>query len=365
MSAVVEVRHLVVRYENFDAVQDVSFDVAPGQQVTLLGPSGCGKSSILRAIAGLERPSGGSIRILEEVVFDYDRKVNVPPENRGTSMVFQNYAIWPHMSVFENVAYGLRVRRVDRMAVRTRTLEALDLVGLRSLADRQAPLLSGGQQQRVALARAFVFGPKVILFDEPLSNLDARLRAQMRVELRKLHEQLGITSIYVTHDQEEALAVSDVVILLAEGRIVEQGDPLSIYFRPATVTGAEFVGASNIVLGSVVNDSAADGTTTFATSAGVMVACRGRGDVPVPLALAIKPAHVVLTRDALNRVNCWESVIVERVFLGDGVQYTVDWQGIPLRVRRPSVEILEVGERPYVSVAPEHCVLVSTMGSGG
>src|ERR1700690_4174969 len=199
----IEVENLEIFYDSVPAVRGVSFTVLPGEQLTLLGPSGCGKTTTLRAVAGLEQPAVGEIRIGGAPVYSAARNVNVPAEKRGLSMVFQSYAIWPHMTVFENVAYGLRVRRIGSTEITEKVHRALDMVQMRGFADRRASQLSGGQQQRVALARAFVFQPSVLLFDEPLSNLDAKLRADMRIELRDLQHRLGITSVYVTHDLEE------------------------------------------------------------------------------------------------------------------------------------------------------------------
>jgi len=218
-AASIDVKDLVVRYGAVTAVRGVSFSVAAGEHLTLLGPSGCGKTTTLRAIAGLEKPTAGEIRIDGTVVYGAGSRVQVPPERRGLSMVFQSYAIWPHMTVFDNVAYGLRVRRESETAIAERVGWALDLVQMGELAGRSASKLSGGQQQRVALARAFVFSPSVLLFDEPLSNLDAKLRAEMRIELKELQRQLGITSVYVTHDLEEALAISDRIIVMRNGVI--------------------------------------------------------------------------------------------------------------------------------------------------
>ena len=201
----IEVENLEIFYGDVPAVRGVSFSVQPGEQLTLLGPSGCGKTTTLRAIAGLEQPSAGEIRIGGAPVYSSAEHVNIPAEKRGLSMVFQSYAIWPHMTVFENVAYGLRVRRESKQAITEKVERALDMVQMRAFSARGASQLSGGQQQRVALARAFVFQPSVLLFDEPLSNLDAKLRADMRIELRELQHRLGITSVYVTHDLEEAL----------------------------------------------------------------------------------------------------------------------------------------------------------------
>ena len=245
----IEIRQLEIYYGNVPAVRGVSFDVLPGEQLTLLGPSGCGKTTTLRAIAGLEQPTAGEIRIDGNIVYSSDARINIRAEKRGLSMVFQSYAIWPHMTVFENVAYGLRVRRTEAAELTEKVHHALDLVQMRSFASRRAAQLSGGQQQRVALARAFVFQPSVLLFDEPLSNLDAKLRADMRIELRELQHRLGITSVYVTHDLEEALAMSDRIVVMRDGLIEQTGTPDEIYRLPSNAFVADFVGSANLIRG--------------------------------------------------------------------------------------------------------------------
>ncbi|HET7850716.1 MAG TPA: ABC transporter ATP-binding protein [Pseudolabrys sp.] len=249
MSAMVTLDHLSKNFGAELAVRDVSLSVAQGEFVTLLGPSGCGKTTTLRCIAGLEHPDAGEIRIGGDVVAAPARCIALAPEQRNIGMVFQSYAVWPHMTVFDNVAYGLRVRRVRSADIKTRTMRALELVGLEHLADRYATRLSGGQRQRVALARAIVYEPRVVLFDEPLSNLDAKLREQMRVELVRLQHEVGITSIYVTHDQTEALVMSDRVVVMDKGVIQQIGDPHDIYARPRNAFVANFIGATNLMQG--------------------------------------------------------------------------------------------------------------------
>ena len=261
----IEVKDLVVRYGDAIAVNGVSFTVGRGEHVTLLGPSGCGKTTTLRAIAGLEQPTAGSITVDGQAMFDSAARRNVPAEQRGVSMVFQSYAVWPHMTVFDNVAYGLRVRKQGAAELKANVERALDLVQMRHLADRGASKLSGGQQQRVALARAIAFSPTVVLFDEPLSNLDAKLRAEMRVELRELQRRLDITSVYVTHDQEEALAISDRVIVMNVGVIEQIGAPEEIYNRPKSRFVADFVGSANLIKGKVV------GPGTFEAEGGAIL----------------------------------------------------------------------------------------------
>lgn len=225
------------------AVDKVSLDIEPGSLVTLLGPSGCGKTTTLRMIAGLERVTEGRIFI------DGKDVTRLPANLRDVTMVFQSYALFPHMNVFENVAYGLRVARVGAAELESRTREALELVGLGQLGDRATNALSGGQQQRVALARALVMQPRVLLFDEPLSNLDAKLRRRVRHEIRDLQQRLGITSVYVTHDQEEALAISDDIVVMNHGKVVQRGDPESLYTKPNARFVADFIGSASFLPG--------------------------------------------------------------------------------------------------------------------
>ncbi|MDF3811601.1 ABC transporter ATP-binding protein [Rhodopseudomonas sp. BAL398] len=244
------------RFGDFAAVKDVTAVIPDGAFVTLLGPSGCGKTTTLRMIAGLESNTGGVISIGDSTVSDPARGIFLPPEKRNAGMVFQSYAIWPHMTVFDNVAYPLRLRRLSRQEVHAKTMRALDLVKMSAYAERPAPLLSGGQQQRVAIARAIAFEPSVLLFDEPLSNLDAKLRDEMRIELRALQQRLAITTVFVTHDQEEAMALSDRIIVMRQGAILQNDTPEGIYFRPAPLNVAEFCTNSTIIPATVISSEA-------------------------------------------------------------------------------------------------------------
>jgi iron(III) transport system ATP-binding protein len=319
----------------FDAqaggVREVSFDLPTGTFFTLLGPSGCGKTTTLRCIAGLERPDAGRIAVGERVLFDQDRGIAVPMNQRGIGMVFQSYAIWPHMTVFENIAFPLRVakgRRHGREEIRTLVDDALGTVGLGGYGERPATRLSGGQQQRVALARAIVHRPQLLLLDEPLSNLDAALREEMRVELRRLQKQIGVTTIYVTHDQNEALAMSDRIAVMEQGRIVQMDEPREIYFRPASGFVASFIGSSNLFAGTreasvrageVAAVRLGDGSTIeclfpAAYSAGGAVSVSVR---PEAIALAAADAAVVPGENVLR------GTVAAASFQGGNVRYDV------------------------------------------
>jgi iron(III) transport system ATP-binding protein len=240
------VRGLTLDYGGHVAVRDLDLDVAAGESIVLLGQSGCGKTSTMRCIAGLEEPTAGRIAIGGRTVFDAMAGDSVPAHRRNVGMVFQSYAVWPHRTVEENVLFPLRVAKVERAEARRTVREVLELVGLDHLADRGASALSGGQMQRVALARSIAMGPAVLLLDEPLSNLDARLRDELRVELRRIQQERRLTSIYVTHDQTEALALADRVAIMQDGRITQLGAPEELYLRPASVSIAAFLGVSNV-----------------------------------------------------------------------------------------------------------------------
>jgi ABC-type Fe3+/spermidine/putrescine transport system ATPase subunit len=355
VNARIEVEKLMVRYGDQVAVNGVSFTVGAGEHLTLLGPSGCGKTTTLRAIAGLESPTSGRIAIEGRAMYDAGRRLNVAAEERGVSMVFQSYAVWPHMTVFDNVAYGLRVRKQGPADIRANVERALDLVQMRHLAGRAASRLSGGQQQRVALARAIAFSPTVVLFDEPLSNLDAKLRAEMRVELRELQRRLDITSVYVTHDQEEALAISDRVIVMNVGVIEQIGAPEEIYNRPRTRFVADFVGSANLLKGSVTAPGVfrtADGTLLRFASAGAPAGTEAE--------VAVRTAYIDVQPRVLGGGgdNQLRGTVRQRMFHGDFVQYLVECACGRLIVRRPPTNLLEEGAEVTLSFSPEHTVLL-------
>ncbi len=340
------VENLRKQYAGFEGkpgggVLGVSFTIAQGELFTLLGPSGCGKTTTLRAIAGLETPEAGLIRIGTREMFHSGTGVNVPLYDRDIGMVFQSYAIWPHMSVFENAAYPLRVSRGRRYAaseIQTKTMNALAMVGLADYAKRAATQLSGGQQQRLALARAFTREPKLLLLDEPLSNLDAQLREQMRVELKRLQQQTGVTAVYVTHDQAEALAMSDRVAVMHEGRIVQVGTPKEIYGRPQTEFVANFIGRTNLIKGATLRDVAADSVAPVGTAFGELLcffphACAAGRQI----SLVVRPEHIAVGNDAGSRdSNRLSGQVKRETYLGEIVEYVVDVSGGELLVRTQS-----------------------------
>jgi iron(III) transport system ATP-binding protein len=312
------------------AVDGVSLAVADGRLLTLLGPSGCGKTTTLRMIAGLEPSDGGRIVIGERVVSDPAAGVFVAPERREIGMVFQSYAIWPHMSVFTNVAYPLEVRRRPAGEIRERVGAVLELMEMGHLADRPATALSGGQQQRVAIARSLVFQPRVLLMDEPLSNLDAKLREQMRIELRALQQRLGITTVYVTHDQEEAMVLSDEIAVMHEGRVLQAAAPETIYMRPANRVVAAFVGMPNL-LDAKTRDVRREAAATLARvdGDGWEGWCSGPADLQAGEAVTVivRPEAIQLGRAATvppGRGIAWAGVVRERFFRGARNLYTVE-----------------------------------------
>jgi iron(III) transport system ATP-binding protein len=357
-TAAIEVENLSIRYGNVSAVEAVNFAIPAGQQLTLLGPSGCGKTTTLRAVAGLEKPFAGIIRVAGKAVFDGGRGVNVPAEQRGMSMVFQSYAIWPHMTVFDNVAYGLRVRNESGAALKEKVHHALELVKMDAFADRNASQLSGGQQQRVALARACAFSPTVLLFDEPLSNLDAKLRSEMRIELRELQRRLGVTSLYVTHDLEEALAMSDRIVVMRSGHVEQDGTPAEIYRYPRTAFVADFVGSANLISGQV--NGGGNGSVSLKTADGYIIkgVTHGRS-VAAEGTLSVRTVHLALAGDQpAETVNVWPVTIIRAVFLGDITQLHVQWGNRELVVRQIGASNVSAGQKAWLRAAPEHCILL-------
>lgn len=330
------------------AIRGVSFDVSQGEMLTLLGPSGCGKTTTLRSVAGLERPDGGEIWVNQHPMFSALNRVNVPANKRGLGMVFQSYAIWPHLDVYANVAFPLLVlprgRRPSGGEIRRRVNRALEVVQLDGLASRRSTTLSGGQQQRLALARALVSEPPLLLLDEPLSNLDAKLREGMRLELRRLRMELGITSLYVTHDQAEALSISSRIAVMNAGSIEQVGTPDQIYTNPATRFVARFVGVMNFIGGEV---DAVDGTMMrVVTPAGQLVLPRlGEASTGMVVSVGVRPEAISLdTGSGQAQGSGWVGRVVSRAYLGDSIEYLVDLRGIEVRVKCSPQQVLNEGD---------------------
>jgi iron(III) transport system ATP-binding protein len=333
------------------ALDDVSLEVREGTLFTLLGASGSGKTTMLRSIAGLERPDSGRISIGGSVVLDTDAAVVVPANKRKLGMVFQSYAIWPHLSVFDNVAYPLRVRGDKRASIRADVQAVLAMMHMEHLIDRSATMLSGGQQQRLALARAVVARPRLLLLDEPLSNLDAKLRELMRFELKRLQREMGITTLYVTHDQDEALGLSDELALMQHGQIVQQGTPAEMYFRPASAYVADFIGSANLFTGSVEDVGAAEVTVDLG---GFKARGTGRGALApgAAVSVALRPEAVFIATVAegvtADASNALAGVVQSSVFLGDRTDFLVDVGGTEIRIRRPGAALDLLDERDVV-----------------
>jgi iron(III) transport system ATP-binding protein len=342
------------------ALNGVSFEVGKGELFTLLGPSGCGKTTTLRCIAGLEQPVAGEIVINDRAVYRAADGTFVPPERREIGMVFQSYAIWPHMTVFKNVAYPLAGGN-GRDDVNQRVGAVLERLSLGRLADRLAPNLSGGQQQRVALARALVAQPQVLLLDEPLSNLDAKLREQMRFELKSLQESFGITTVYVTHDQEEALALSDRIGLMYEGALLEVGSPSDLYIRPAHRITADFLGTANFIAGQVERPgNAAWDEMLLQTPVGKFTARRSIEWQPGMAAeLFFRPESIELADDnAVHAAANHGTALVERVtFLGNSADVMLRSGEVRIRLRAHPARIPSVGTKVSFFVRAESCIV--------
>jgi len=344
------------------AAQDVSFEVPKGKFFTLLGPSGCGKTTTLRSIAGLERPTSGEISLEDRVVYCSRRNIFVPPNRRNFGMVFQSYAIWPHMSVFANTAFPLEVRkgRMPKAKIREKVMRVLAAVALDHLADRDATKLSGGQQQRLALARALVMEPELLLLDEPLSNLDAKLRDRMRSELRRIQRELGLTTIYVTHDQGEALALSHEIAVMNEGRVVQIGSPQAIYDRPKTKFVAEFIGASNFLQATVIGAVEVENQYRVRCPLGdLTVHSDARLVGSTSVSISVRPEDVELTAEhrlADERVNIFRGIVVQKVFLGDFIDFQIKVGGYLLLARGHPSLCADVGGAINIRMNPAKCV---------
>jgi ABC-type Fe3+/spermidine/putrescine transport system ATPase subunit len=358
--AFIEIRKLFKRYKKTVAVNRISLDVEQGEMLTLLGPSGCGKTTTLRCLAGLEKPEEG------EIVIDGRPMLSrgfVPPSKRGIGMVFQNYAVWPHMRVFNNVVYGLKIQNLPRSTLQAKAKDVMEMVGLSGLEDRYPAQLSGGQQQRVALARALIRNPKVLLLDEPLSNLDAKLREKMRFEIKSLVRRMGITSVYVTHDQAEAMVISDRVVVMNAGNVVQVGKPEEIYNRPTGRFVADFIGAMNFIPGEVMETSENSDTVCIRTAWGEEMRCsknpglaEKRGDA---VFASIRPEDVQLVpqpQDAAE--NTFRGVLAHKAYLGNFLYFFVNIRDNMMRVQAPHHVKQEEGDELCLYLDPKKCLLL-------
>jgi len=351
--------------ETVKAAQDICFEVPEGKLFTLLGPSGCGKTTTLRSIAGLERPKSGLISVNGTTVYSSANNVFVAPNRRNFGMVFQSYAIWPHMNVFQNAAFPLEVgtKRFSRKEIQDKVMRVLTAVGLDQFADREATKMSGGQQQRLALARALVMEPKLLLLDEPLSNLDAKLRERMRFELKRMQRELGLTTIYVTHDQSEALALSHEIAVMNEGRVVQIGAPREVYQRPRNHFVADFVGTTNFFDGTALAARSGNGICRVAAGFGELAA---RADTPIGqgerVTVSVRPEDVELHEEPPapdDGSNVCTGVIAAKAFLGDSLDLQVRVGDCVVLARaHPSLRT-PIGERIYIRMKTEKCVAIA------
>jgi iron(III) transport system ATP-binding protein len=349
MSAELNVTHLRKQFlVGRPAVDDVSFRIAAGEIVVLLGPSGCGKTTTLRMIAGLEHPTGGTISIGGEDVAAPERGLHVPPRLRNIGMVFQSYAVWPHMTVQQNVNYPLRHRKVPSADAAKQVARVLELVGLSEYASRPVTQLSGGQMQRVALARALVYNPRILLLDEPLSNLDAKLRLRLRDELRRIIKEAKVTALYVTHDQSEAVVLGDRIGVMENGKLMQMSPPVDLYNRPENLFVANFTGVSNLLKGKLAGDAIA-----LATGETIRVAQKPKGNAGDPMLVAVRPENISLRAngDAAEMVNSFPGRVVEGHFHGTQTTYAIETLGHRL-------EAIELGTVPRFKVQDQIRVVI-------
>ncbi len=354
----VHIAHLTKRFGNHTAVGDVSFDVPEGSTLALLGPSGCGKTTILRCLAGLETPDGGTIEIGGNRVFDKVRHVDLMPEKRELGIVFQSYAVWPHMTVAENVAFPLKVRGIAAAERLRRASKMLETVGLKGFEDRSATLVSGGQQQRIALARALIHEPRLVLFDEALSNLDAQLREHMRMELRVLQERLGFTAVYVTHDQAEAFGLADTVVLMNQGTIETSGPARAVFAKPATAFVARFFGM-NVLEAKIVGPVAGSNYVDVALNDRVTVrGVAGEKLDPTPGKTVLACIRKESVRaDRVSSDGTRPATIEAMSFLGTAEEYIVDIQGVSLRASQPAIGFRR-GDAVHVAMAADDWIVL-------
>ncbi len=359
--AFIEIQNLFKRFQDVVAINRIQLEIDQGEMLTLLGPSGCGKTTTLRCIAGLEKPEEG------DIVIDGNSMLSrgfIPPSKRGIGMVFQNYAVWPHMKVYNNIVYGLKILKMSKQQINEKAHKVLEMVGLSGLEDRYPAQLSGGQQQRVALARALVGNPKVLLLDEPLSNLDAKLREELRFEIKSLVRRMGITSVYVTHDQAEAMVISDRIAVMESGNVVQLGTAQEIYARPANRFVADFIGTMNFMAGEVIevqkDSDAVHVRTEFSEKLLCKTSDRAALSPGTEVYASIRPEDVeVFTESPQTGQNVLKGTIAHKAYLGNFLFFFVSVNDTMIRVQVPHYLPQEEGHELYLKLDPEKCMLLS------
>jgi iron(III) transport system ATP-binding protein len=359
--AFIEIQNLFKRFKDVVAVNRIQLEVNQGEMLTLLGPSGCGKTTTLRCIAGLETPEEGDIVIDGQPMLS---EGFVQPSKRGIGMVFQNYAVWPHMKVFNNIVYGLKLQKVPRQSIQEKAQKVLELVGLEGLEDRYPAQLSGGQQQRVALARALVTNPKVLLLDEPLSNLDAKLREELRFEIKSLVRRMGITSVYVTHDQAEAMVISDRIAVMDSGNVIQIGSAQEIYKQPANRFVADFIGTMNFMSGEVVQVLQDTDEVYVRTEFSEKILCRAAGSTAAlpgeKVFASIRPEDVeVFTEPPQATDNLFKGTIAHKAYLGNFLFFFVSVNDTMIRVQVAHHLPQKEGQELYLFLDPQKCMILS------
>jgi len=357
----VRIEKLVKRFGSVEAIAGVNIHIPEGKIVTLLGPSGCGKTTTLRCLAGFEDANEGQIWIGDQLIFDSKQNINLAPQRRDMGMVFQSYAVWPHMSVFENIAFPLRIRKASRKTIEEKVMRAMKMVGIEELKDRLPSEISGGQQQRVAFARAIVYEPGVLLLDEPLSNLDAKLREQMRFEILELQRKIGITTVYVTHDQEEAMVLSDEVLVMDFGKVIQRGDPETIYFDPNSEFVADFIGKINFMSGTVADLQ--EGVAVVKINDGgfdsQIQSTRTNYSEGQKVLASVRPENIeILTEKPDEAVNTWPARLVRKSFLGGMFDMVVEVGGKEMRARTPFVVDAKSGSDIFIRIKPKDVLLI-------
>ena len=358
----VRIEKLVKRFGNVTAVAGVDIHIPEGKIVTLLGPSGCGKTTTLRCVAGFENADEGQIWIGDQLIFDSKQKINVPPQKRDMGMVFQSYAVWPHMTVYENIAFPLRIRKISGKEIDERVKRAMSMVGIEELSKRLPSAISGGQQQRVAFARAIVYDQAVLLLDEPLSNLDAKLREHMRFEILELQHKIGVTTIYVTHDQEEAMVLSDEVMVMDLGLVIQRGGPEEIYFNPNNEFVADFIGKINFLKGEV--KSTDEGRSVISVEddgfKGEITTTHSNFGQGQKVLASIRPENIhIHTNNPNESVNMWTARLERKSFLGGLFDMVVSISDKELRCRTPFVIKAKSGTDVFIHIKPEDVLLIA------